>query len=132
MYENFLRSFERPVAISLWSIDLGSGINERPFGSILRSALDREYVDRLTMLLQLGVCLILTFCLYMALSCLFSFCLFSRCGLFLCFPFRFLFLLCILLCPHPLCYRGFCGGRGFLLSSCRGGGGGGGGRGSVS
>ncbi len=75
MYENFLRSFERPVAISLWSIDLGSGINERPFDSILRSALDREYTDRLTMLLQLGLCLILTctFCLYMALSLSFQF-----------------------------------------------------------
>ena len=73
MYENFLRSFERPVAISLWSIDLGSGINERPFDSILHSALDREYVDRLTMLLQLGLCLIFTFCLYMALSLSFHF-----------------------------------------------------------
>ena len=72
MYKNFLRSFERPVAISMWSIDLVSGINET-FDSILRSALDREYVDRLTMLLQLGLCLILSFCLYMALSLSFQF-----------------------------------------------------------
>ena len=72
MYKNFLRSFERPVAILMWSIDLVSGINET-FDSILRSALDREYVDRLTMLLQLGLCLILSFCLYMVLSLSFQF-----------------------------------------------------------
>ena len=72
MYKNFLQSFERPVAISMWSIDLVSGINET-VDSILRSALDREYVDRLTMLLQLRLCLILSFCLYMALSLSFQF-----------------------------------------------------------